>query len=235
MTSVHTLLPAVDGSERPRFRRVVGVHDQPKAVLAAERVAKRDHVAELPARIDVQQRERQRARVERLHGEPHHDRRVLADRVQHHRVLELGRHLADDVDALGLELLQMRQQVPAHAPCLRYPSDVSIARIEGTRLVHRRVPRVDGQRRVGRRLVGIRDAREVREQPRPGPRVEAFAVAGLAGLERCGHVHEKKAAQRLDHVPHLSAGRIVRSDERSRWQSLRGGRFPRRPTRCAGR
>ena len=43
----------------------------------------------------------------------------------------------------------------------------------------------------------------------------AFAVAGLAGLERRGHVHEKKAAQRLDHVPHLSAGRIVGSDERT--------------------
>ena len=34
----------------------------------------------------------------------HQHGRVLADRVEHHRVLELGRDLADDVDALGFEL-----------------------------------------------------------------------------------------------------------------------------------
>ena len=41
-------------------------------------------------------------------------RRVLADRVEHHRVLELGRHLADDVDALGLELPEVGEAVSAH-------------------------------------------------------------------------------------------------------------------------
>ena len=35
--------------------------------------------------------------------------RVLADRIEHHRVLELGDDLAEDVDALGLELAQVRQ------------------------------------------------------------------------------------------------------------------------------
>ena len=148
------------------------------------------------------------AGMKRLHRQPHHHRRVLADRVQHHRVLELGRHLADDVDALGLELLQMRQSVAAHAA-----PQISLRREpghdEGTRLGHRRVSRVDGQLRVRRRLVGIGDARQVRELPGPSLRVEAFPIACLAGLERRGHVHEEKAAQRLDHAPHLSAGLIV--------------------------
>ena len=43
------------------------------------------------------------ARVERLLREPQHDRRVLADRIEHDRPLELGHDLPDDVDALGLE------------------------------------------------------------------------------------------------------------------------------------
>ena len=42
-----------------------------------------------------------------------HDRAVLADRIEHDRVLKLGRHLADDVDALGLELLEVGEVVTA--------------------------------------------------------------------------------------------------------------------------
>ena len=33
---------------------------------------------------------------------------ILADRVQHHRVAELGRDLTDDVDALGFQAFEMR-------------------------------------------------------------------------------------------------------------------------------
>ena len=38
-----------------------------------------------------------------------HHRAVLADRIEHHRPLALGDHLAHDVDALGLEALEMGQ------------------------------------------------------------------------------------------------------------------------------
>jgi hypothetical protein len=55
----------------------------------------------------VQQRERDRRRVERLLREAQHYGGVFADRVEHHRPLELGRHLANDVDALGFERAQM--------------------------------------------------------------------------------------------------------------------------------
>ena len=46
---------------------------------------------------------------ERLLGQPEHDRAVLADGVEHHRVLELGDGFAQDVDALGLERTKMRE------------------------------------------------------------------------------------------------------------------------------
>jgi hypothetical protein len=57
----------------------------------------------------MQQRERRRGRVEGLLGQMQHRGRILADGVQHHRSLALGHHLAQDVDAFGLQALQMRQ------------------------------------------------------------------------------------------------------------------------------
>ena len=99
---------------------------QVEALLAAEPIAELDHRPELPGRIDVQQRERQPAGVERLLRQPQHDGGVLADRVEHHRPLELGGDLADDVDALGLEYFQMGQVVTAagHPPsCSASPID----------------------------------------------------------------------------------------------------------------
>ncbi len=49
------------------------------------------------------------AGIERLHRQVQHHRAVLADRIEHHRLLALGDDLAHDVDALGLEPLQVRQ------------------------------------------------------------------------------------------------------------------------------
>ena len=57
----------------------------------------------------MQQRERNRPGMEGLLRQPQQDRRVLADRVQHHRPLELRRHLPQDVDALGFEQTKMTQ------------------------------------------------------------------------------------------------------------------------------
>ena len=81
----------------------VGVDDEPRADRRGVAVAELDHLPELVGRVDVQQRERNRPGIERLLRQPQQDRRVLADRVQHHRPLELGDDLAHDVDALGLE------------------------------------------------------------------------------------------------------------------------------------
>ena len=52
-----------------------------------------------------------RGRPERLLGQVQHDDRVLAAGEQQRGPLELGRHLADDVDRLGLEGPQVGQLV----------------------------------------------------------------------------------------------------------------------------
>ncbi len=44
-----------------------------------------------------------------LRRQVQHHRAVLADRIEHHRTLGLGDDLAQDVDALRLELLEMGQ------------------------------------------------------------------------------------------------------------------------------
>ncbi len=62
-----------------------------------------------PGKFDVHHRERHPARLERLDREVQQDDRVLPAGVEQHGLLELGRHLADDVDRLGLEGLQVRQ------------------------------------------------------------------------------------------------------------------------------
>jgi len=38
-----------------------------------------------------------------------HHRRILADRIEHHRLFSLGHDFAHDVNALGLEPFEMRQ------------------------------------------------------------------------------------------------------------------------------
>ena len=91
-----------------RFR--VDVHQQLQAELARHLVSKRDHLAELPRGVDVQQLERRLRRVEGLHRQVQHHRAVLADRIQHHRVLGIGHRFAQDIDALGFEPLQVGQR-----------------------------------------------------------------------------------------------------------------------------
>jgi hypothetical protein len=59
------------------------------------------------AGVDVQDRERERAGAERLDRELEQDERVLAAGEQQHRPLELGGHLAHDVDRLRLEAVEL--------------------------------------------------------------------------------------------------------------------------------
>ena len=92
----------VDQEVEPEFLR---------DILVAEPV----HVAELPGRVDVEERERRLRRVERLHREVQEHRRVLADRVEEDGLLEAGGDLAEDVDRLCLEFAEMAQTRAVHA------------------------------------------------------------------------------------------------------------------------
>ena len=94
-----------------RERLLVHVYDQLEAVLGAIAVAKLDHLPEVPGRVDVQEREGHRPGRERLAGHVQHAHRVFADRIEQHRIFEGGGDLADRVDRLGFEGVEIAERV----------------------------------------------------------------------------------------------------------------------------
>src|SRR5205823_2344769 len=68
------------------------------------------HRAELPGGVHVEQREGRHGRIKGLHREMQHHRAVLAGGIEHHRPLTLRDYLAQDMDALGLEPLEMAER-----------------------------------------------------------------------------------------------------------------------------
>ncbi|MCY1433355.1 hypothetical protein D9M71_493820 [compost metagenome] len=87
----------------------IDVYQQLQAQALGGLVAEGDHLAELPGGVHVQQGEGRLARGEGLHRQVQHDRAVLADGVEHHRVFTLGHHFTDDLDAFRFQPLQMSQ------------------------------------------------------------------------------------------------------------------------------
>ncbi len=58
-------------------------------------------------RVDMQHGKGQRRGIKGLQGEMQQDGRILADRIQQHRALELCRDLAKNMDALGFKPIEM--------------------------------------------------------------------------------------------------------------------------------
>jgi hypothetical protein len=85
------------------------VHDELGVQALRGFVAEGNHFLELPAGVDVQQREGNATGEERLAREVQQHRGIFADGVHQQRLGELGRHLAHDVDALGFQPRQVRQ------------------------------------------------------------------------------------------------------------------------------
>ena len=85
----------------------IDVHDQSQIERRDHLVAEFDHLAKLPRGVDMEQRKRDARRIKRLLRETQHHRAVLADRVQHHRPLAFSDGLAENLDALGLEIFQV--------------------------------------------------------------------------------------------------------------------------------
>jgi len=88
----------------------VNVHDEFEPEPLGGRVAERDHLPEFPFGIDVQQRERRLGRKERLAGEVQQDARILADRIEQHRLGELGRHLAQNENRFRFQISEMQRK-----------------------------------------------------------------------------------------------------------------------------
>src|SRR5450631_2388521 len=59
----------------------------------------------------MQQRERNPGREESLACQMQHDTGILADRIEHDRLAEFGRNLAQDLDRFSLEATQMRPEL----------------------------------------------------------------------------------------------------------------------------
>ncbi len=88
-----------------------GSDDQPLADVGDDAVAELDDLREVVPGVDVHDRERELAGAEGLLGEAQQHDRVLAAAEEQHGALELGGHLTEDVDGLGLEGLEVGQLV----------------------------------------------------------------------------------------------------------------------------
>ena len=111
--SAATLGAELDGVGAVGESFFVAPDDEVEAEFGGVAVAEFEHLAEFVAGVDVEERERDGRRVEGLLRKAQHDGGVFADGVEHHRVLKLGDDLAEDVDALGLEQLDVTQAVDA--------------------------------------------------------------------------------------------------------------------------
>ena len=90
-----------------------GLFVAPDLEIEAQRarcvVAELEHLVKLVAGVDMQERKRDGSREKGFLRQAKHDRGVFADRVQHDRLLKFRSNLAEDVDALGFETLEMAQ------------------------------------------------------------------------------------------------------------------------------
>ena len=90
-------------------RREATTRRTPSRLTQLSRVV--EHLGEVVAGVDLEHRERDLGGVERLLRQPEHDDGVLAAGEHQHRLLELGRDLAEDVDRLRLQLVELAQAV----------------------------------------------------------------------------------------------------------------------------
>ena len=79
---------------------LIDVDEQIHPHLFGHPVTKFDHFFELPGRINVEQGKWRSGGGKCFLGQVQHDCRIFADGIQHHRILKLGNHLTNDVDAL---------------------------------------------------------------------------------------------------------------------------------------
>ena len=116
----------VDGLERR-----AGLDLQIELPFLAVAVAERIHLRKFLAGVDMQRRERHPAE-ERLARQPDHHVGILAERPQQRQLLQPRESFAENVDALGLELVEM-----IHGQgCRRYRGSAS-GRYCGTEIIRR--------------------------------------------------------------------------------------------------
>ena len=91
---------------------LVNIHDEVEAELVPDiGIAEGDHLPEFPGCVNMHQGEGRLPRRERFPRQMQHDRRIFADGVQHDRMIELSRHLTNDMYALCLKTLEMCESI----------------------------------------------------------------------------------------------------------------------------
>ena len=88
---------------------LVDMDDQIEPQILGHLVAERDHLAKFPGGVDMKKRKRRLGGIERLNGQPKHDRRILAYRIKHHRFCETGGHLTENVDCFRFKPIEVCQ------------------------------------------------------------------------------------------------------------------------------
>ena len=185
----HGLQPV---ARRPVLERPAGVdrvlharHDQLLAQLGDAAVAELEHLGEVVAGVDVQDRAGELRRPEGLLGQAQQHDRVLAAAEQQHRPLELRRDLAHDEDRLILERVHAASLTKRSRPLVRQRA------------------RLPAQRRGRRRDAGERGdqsapgrARSPRRRRRPGRALQPLRPAALARRQPADEVADR--GERVD-------------------------------------
>ena len=93
------------------LRHAIGIlmHAQFHACFGGTLVTEGNHFAKLPAGVHMQQRDRWTRRVKRFQQQVQQHRAVFSHGIQQHRVLKLGGHFTQDMQAFGFKPIQMRQ------------------------------------------------------------------------------------------------------------------------------
>jgi len=95
-------------------RFFIAMNDELRANFFRVRIAERNHLGKLVARINMKQRERNLAWVKGLLRQAQHYRGIFPNRIHHHRVRELGHRFPKDVDALCFEFAKVAQAPRVH-------------------------------------------------------------------------------------------------------------------------
>jgi hypothetical protein len=88
---------------------LIDVDEKVDAELLRHIIAELGHLLEFPRRIDMEEGEGGLRGIEGLHREMKHDRRILADGIEHHRIGKGRRHLAEDMNRFSFQPLKMCQ------------------------------------------------------------------------------------------------------------------------------
>ena len=203
---------SIDSCTDATTSRSPSSRDAPVAVL--------DRLGEVVPGVDVHDRERELARPERLLGEAEQDDRVLAAGEEQHRPLELGGDLAEDVDGLGLELVEVRHGREGARRAHNSDSTRSGRRLSSSSRSITVAADSDGVRPIvssrssglERLLVRRRDAGEVVDLAGERSRVEALRIAARALLERRRDVDLDERRVLLDERARVASHLLVRRD-----------------------